>query len=69
VLRGVAVLSGLILALVLQVLRSHDRVPARHGRQRLVFLASHLGWIGTAPSLQLEVLADRVVEITHSPTA
>ena len=48
-----------------QLLRHDDRVPARHGRQRLVFFARHLGWVGTAPSLQLKVLADRVVELAH----
>ena len=54
---------------LLEILRHHHRVAARDGSQRLLLLARDLGRVGSASPLQLQVFANRVIEIAHRPTA
>ena len=60
---------GLVLGGLLDDLGRDDRVAARHRREGFLLLAGDLGRIGPAPPLQVQVVADRVVEIAHRPTA
>jgi hypothetical protein len=53
----------------LEILGHDDRVPARDRRQRLLFLSRNLGRVSSAPPLQLQVVANRVIEIAHRTTA
>ena len=46
--------------------RGDDRMAARDRRERVMLLARDLRRIGTAPALQFEMVADRVLEVAHA---